>query len=277
MTAAAPNPLDYASRPRVRRRSLWRMGVLASLAVCGVLAYRYGPPLWLHGEYLLLQRAALRHTAPADRVVYEQDPAEARVLLGRGYLPVFVGNPRYVGLRSLAMQCGPPESLDAPDANGPPEPPAVAGHRAPAFVALPTLIPSATMFGAGVFLHARRDPAGRQRLVIVQAILRESGLPGRTPELYVGTYIPAGWRPGGRIRGSSSWRSVRPFEDFEDDTPVRLYAGQPDPADPSHFTIRYSRAGRGGTLHGYLGDDGRVTLEARGDAPGRPPPPQRRR
>ncbi len=44
---------------------------------------------------------------------------------------------------------------------------------------------------------------------------------------------------------------------------VRLYDGQPDPADESAFTIDYDLNGQRGTIDGKLGDDGAVTLTPR--------------
>ena len=37
---------------------------------------------------------------------------------------------------------------------------------------------------------------------------------------------------------------------------LRLFAGQPDPADPSHFTIGYDLDGRPGVIDGWLRDEG---------------------
>jgi hypothetical protein len=44
---------------------------------------------------------------------------------------------------------------------------------------------------------------------------------------------------------------------------VRVYAGQPDPADPAHFTIAYELDGKKGVIDGYVGNDDRVTLRPR--------------
>jgi hypothetical protein len=41
----------------------------------------------------------------------------------------------------------------------------------------------------------------------------------------------------------------------------RLYAGQPDPKDASHFTIDYDFDGRRGTIHGYLKPNGGIDLK----------------
>jgi hypothetical protein len=40
-------------------------------------------------------------------------------------------------------------------------------------------------------------------------------------------------------------------------------AGQPDPVDPSHFTIRYQMWGQDDVLDGRLNDDDSVTLTPR--------------
>ena len=36
------------------------------------------------------------------------------------------------------------------------------------------------------------------------------------------------------------------------DKHLRIYAGQPDPADPAHFTIRYALDGLQGTMEGRV-------------------------
>jgi hypothetical protein len=35
---------------------------------------------------------------------------------------------------------------------------------------------------------------------------------------------------------------------------LRIYAGQPDPDDPAHFTVKYDLDGVEGILDGYEGD-----------------------
>jgi hypothetical protein len=42
-----------------------------------------------------------------------------------------------------------------------------------------------------------------------------------------------------------------------------MFSGQPDPNDPSHFTIRYQMWGKEDVLDGRLGDDDQVTLTPR--------------
>jgi hypothetical protein len=44
---------------------------------------------------------------------------------------------------------------------------------------------------------------------------------------------------------------------------VRIFAGQPDPNDPGHFTIRYRMWGQEDVLDGRLLDNDQVTLMSR--------------
>lgn len=51
---------------------------------------------------------------------------------------------------------------------------------------------------------------------------------------------------------------------------IRVYAGQPDSADESHFTIRYEINNKNDIIDGYLQDDGSVTLACRAGDSTRP-------
>ncbi len=51
---------------------------------------------------------------------------------------------------------------------------------------------------------------------------------------------------------------------------VRFYAGQPDPNDPSHFTIRYEVNDQPGTIDGWLHFGSVVELKVR-DGPATQP------
>jgi hypothetical protein len=60
------------------------------------------------------------------------------------------------------------------------------------------------------------------------------------------------WTPSPDGKGGQVW--VEPIDRF------RFYAGQLDPADPSHFTIPYNLDSATATIHGRLKDDGSVDL-----------------
>ena len=46
---------------------------------------------------------------------------------------------------------------------------------------------------------------------------------------------------------------------------TRFYAGQADPSDSSHFTIRYECKGATDTIDGYLDDEGLISLQPRNE------------
>jgi hypothetical protein len=114
-----------------------------------------------------------------------------------------------------------------------------------------------------LFLHARRRPDGERRLVCV-SIGYESGKPIRL-QFEADVLVPATVaRPG--------WRGPTVVSSLPQDAagkPPRIYAGQPDAADETHFTMRYefpeARNGvlkvRNGVIHGYLRDNDTVELK----------------
>jgi hypothetical protein len=51
---------------------------------------------------------------------------------------------------------------------------------------------------------------------------------------------------------------------------LRLYAGQPDPVDSSHFTIPYETTSGRGTIDGWLQADDTVKMQVR-DGPAKQP------
>jgi hypothetical protein len=112
-------------------------------------------------------------------------------------------------------------------------------------------------------MHERKSPNGTVRLVVVErtAGLAEPPLfivdfdvdafaiePGRIT--HPPRFLPAIW-------GVDVLYSPGPHRD------VRIYAGQVDPADASHFAIRYESGGQTKIADGKLGDDGQVHLLAR--------------
>jgi hypothetical protein len=146
-----------------------------------------------------------------------------------------------------------------------------------------------------VFLHARKTPAGRERLVRVEVnaeqkmreiaatpernflVLTERAL---TVSLYPSetslertTVLRLTLDPAARP-STATWfaaesganekdRWQRGRVEFDARDLWRFYAGQPDPADASHFTIVYVRDGRPGVIDGWLRDAGPVELVPR--------------
>jgi hypothetical protein len=86
--------------------------------------------------------------------------------------------------------------------------------------------------------------------------------PGQTTELVIA--------PGGTSPWKSPWRWTPPADGkpaelrLEPLNQFRFFAGQPDPADPSHFTVDYELDGVKGKIQGRLKDDGVVELKPEG-------------
>jgi hypothetical protein len=112
--------------------------------------------------------------------------------------------------------------------------------------------------GRAIFCHARRSPAGHERLVVVTSVI--SGIPlGHVIKLASGA-VPC-------VVLRSSELSIRPWPthtvlDKWETMPVTLYAGQADQQDASHFTIGYSCAKGTGVMDGWLLDDDRLRFRA---------------
>jgi hypothetical protein len=106
-----------------------------------------------------------------------------------------------------------------------------------------------------VFAHRLRNPSGQERLVVVWASVGESRMrallppngDNDAPTLEADTYIPA--MTTGALLGKRLTQVPNPAEDLPDgrltwtqlpeNFHARIYAGQLDPADESHFTIDF--------------------------------------
>ena len=122
----------------------------------------------------------------------------------------------------------------------------------------------------GAFLGGRTSAGGNTRLIVVSThngFADEEGVHRWVPLTHlVGT--PATSNPASRI----TFQSFPPLHVRLTMTDrLRLFAGQPDPNDPSHFTIGYELNDVPGTIDGWLQDDDRLKFEYRdGPATTRP-------
>ena len=124
---------------------------------------------------------------------------------------------------------------------------------------------------ANIFLHELRNRRGGRRLVAVDAgswdvlssVLTES--------------ISFTWRtvrPGNAVTKpellaqATVHRHVNPFSEG-----VRIWTGQADPHDPSHFTFEFQVGDRRGTFDGWLQDDDTVLIQVRHPLQRVTPPP----
>lgn len=126
---------------------------------------------------------------------------------------------------------------------------------------------------AVLFLHRRHNPAGHERVVLL-VVQRQGGGPAAATQPALGRVLRfcytivdlTAWsgkpqpvvtsmsqhRPDPAIRGGGGWLFPPTWQRLQN--PIRLFAGQPDPDDPTHFTIRYEYNGQPGTVDGYVQD-----------------------
>jgi len=239
--------LEYAPGAPIRRRRRMRrvMGVLL-LAIFAGAAWWFHAPLWRHAKLLYYQRQCLNYTAPPEQVVYDENTGTVSPLIGTaGYQAV----PEALGYRNMRS-----------------------GKVIPKVAVRPAqeLENYTTATGwlmrpqpATVFLHERRTKSGLVRLVAVMRSPIETGFIVDEFGLNTAVNTCAGlmsqpvihWPRGGE------WSRV-PASEPADTQNLRFYAGQPDPADPAHFTIKYDLRNGSGIIDGRLNEDGQtVTLK----------------
>lgn len=194
---------------------------------------------------LAAEQACLDYTAPADQVVYEEDPELIKRYLGEGG--------EWVDLSRAANRCGVPAAGRVP-----------ACWPALSRTSNQTPLPPAA---AVVFMHERRAPAGLPELVVV-AYDGQMRLPWATPGAWtissigLSASVKSPAVPGSPLppwHGAAHRLDAEPFVAMYR---LRLYAGQPDAIDPTHFTIRYELDGPpastgpspAGTIDGWVLD-----------------------
>jgi hypothetical protein len=248
-----PIPLNYAPAPPRWRRPVWRFALVAMVFAIGFFGWRWGAYSWHQVQLLYWQHRCMTFTAPPDMVVYEEEPTAAAVLLNR---------PDYFS-SALRRQSG---------NNGPTSP-----SNAAAFTPLcwnrlqvlntgPKTGGSANSpGGATIFLHERISPAGHHRLVYVNFFTLTIMFTPNFVESFdceSKALIPATFTTL-LIPTSESDGLSEGIGDPNKSPLVRVYAGQPDPNNPAHFTVRYQMWGQEDVLDGNLKDDDSITLTPR--------------
>lgn len=199
--------------------------MLALLVAVGILATQYGEQAYhslLLGYY---ERSAMAYTAPADRVVYESDPAKFRVL------PQNYRRGEWNSLH-LAAPAWPWEGIRKMDSGE-----------------------------AVLFLHARTAPGGTPKRVCV--FLPSGHFRGWNASTNIyGVRFAIQWDVEGKNDGIPAGLDIPGWSgDAKDLRHLRFFAGQHDPNDPARFTIGYECDGIGkGTIEGVLQLDDTVKL-----------------
>lgn len=249
-------PLDYAAEPnRWRRRS--RRAIQFLLLVGLIFAgWRWGPIAWRQATLLYYQRQCLNYTAPPDMVVYESDPVAAKMLLQRpGYAAVeavwIVDNSAGKSLTTAAYR---PESWNVMVQHDP--------------LSIRRLMVGALPMTAICFMGELKTPAGERRLVFVECM---GQFPQSLPDLEYATLIAYSLTPAGPFTEPTNLVYPRWHPALIDlrDVPsnIRIFAGQRDLNDPSHFTIRYQVYGQESIIDGWIDNSGRVKVTPRQPKP----------
>ena len=225
--------LAYAAAPRGSRWLGRRyVALLLLLTVLGILGVMYAPALFTQGQALRRQAVAADHAAPADHVVYIKEPVYGAP---EGVTPPPGAPNRYYHLTDSSP--GPwkhlAESAGAPIA--------------------PVL-----------FLRPRKTPGGTERLVYVFVSRNyvprvPGGLSITTFGLTAAVIIPGtATRPPEFVAPAASNYGFS----VPETGPLRLFAGQADPSNSSHFTIAYEAGSPNGAgvIDGWLKDDYTVRL-----------------
>jgi hypothetical protein len=227
-----PMPLDYApAAPLRRRRFIRRTVAIVMIAGLTFASLHWGQEFWTKALFLHHQRGCLRYTAPPEQVIFDSDPARVAVL---------AKDKNFVISGGCAYRKPPPD-WEAMWAGLSPR--------------VPITKPSAV-----IFLH-ERTVGGIRRLIVVERTAAANESPLFLPGYDVDTRAidPATVRRGARdipmmFASDVSDMVGQPFD-------LRIYAGQPDPADDLHFTIRYEFRGKTHTADGRVRADGGVDFK----------------
>jgi len=243
-----PIPLEYGTPPRRDRRV--RLVLAIALALVIVIAgWQFGPTLWRGTKAYYIQQQALHYSPSPDLVVFEQATAPMmRLRHEPGYTMYQMGNAmpsvRYQPpqLRNLIQSVS---TVSYPDASIP---------NCIAFLGellTPTTHEQRLVFVLWDGLVTK--PAGPVRRTIVAYTIKPRGLlePLRLT-VHLGGFM-------------NTWPTVGAMEASE-----RVFAGQVDPADASHFTIRYQLWGQEDIIDGRMNDQFQVLLAQRNRPTTRP-------
>jgi len=225
-------PLQYSPRPAwLHRKSAVRRLVIGGLFLIAAAIYFRGPDIWRQAQLVYYQQLCLGQTLAAGRIVYEERPGDARQLVDQlHYRPTPAGGAYYF-------------DADWADFN--------------AVLAPPGIAPNATLY-----LHQRQTPGGQSRLVAVELLTVRSIGTARALDLSVRVIEPGYLSPPRDLSAGAGLVLGRVIVSAE--RSLRLYAGQSDPDNPSHFVMEYQEDdGRHRTIDGWLREDDTVILEPR--------------
>jgi hypothetical protein len=227
-------PLDYASPPKIwRRRRTRRIIFFALLAMAMGIGFWRGSGALQRARFLYWQHRCGTFSQPADHVAWDEDPAHVPGLLA-SHGEYISSSPR--DARGYAIAIHIPRAFNEFQAIGFPPP-----YSSPQAV---------------LFMHEMTSPNGIRRIVVVKANIQSS-----PPQFIAGFDLDIDAIEPGTWGKSSTDRSAGyDFDVMTSNAPqppkLRIFTGQLDATDQSHFTIRYELDKNPGMLDGYLRDAG---------------------
>lgn len=233
--SAAPQTLDYARHAPWHRRRWKRLILGALLLLLVAIGWERYPAVRTQARFLYWQGKCIAYQAPPDQEIVPADPVTQSAGTGRPQA--------WREFKSLLNPPGPGNFL----AWGIPE-------------------------NNTVFLHERISPKGNRRLVVIETPNPERRYGGVWETIFytvhvieLGTVLvpPKDTDPLGS--------GLRMFPNSLART--RIFAGQADPQDPSHFTIRTLTGVSNEIVYdGWLRDDDSVIITQRANGSSRPVP-----
>jgi hypothetical protein len=230
-------PLDYAPRQRFFKTRRFRRAVLWTLilAFISVSAYFFGPGIYRRTVFLYWQHCCMTYVIPPGTVAMDM-PAGGSAGTSSGLAEPVTWR-RFLG--------------SIPDQSSPVFP----------FVIFPDprLFDISKPFSYIIMMHQRSVPGG-ERLVVATAHSEETGLHieyDDVPKRYAGI--------GGAIFSPGSWNIdphvIKGFDfplELAPADSLRVYTGQPDPANAAAFTVDFDLNGVRHTARFVLGADGKT-------------------
>ncbi len=237
--------LSYAPKPaRISRKGIRRGLLLSILIAFCVVAWIFGRPYLAQARYLQLQAHVAALSLPHDKVVFETAAGAA------------------AHLRNAQEYRGPRNPYFA--VKWTPRPPS--DWQPPAHFYLRDFDDWAPMRAgdkqdALAFVHERRSKGGALRTVSLTFGCCEFGPEGFAVAAQANSWLPASWQPGSRAVSEARVSKFFPM-DFTPsyklgiEQSLRVFSGEVDDTNESHFVVRFELSGIKWRLHGWLRDPG---------------------
>lgn len=212
-------PLPYAEPGTSARRPIpvRRLVFLTVVVTLATAAWRFGPDLAAEWRAMSLKRQWANCSMPADLVVF--DTAVQKAPPTR---PVWFGDEKTVSLTGYSPPCRY----------------AVSGSR--------------SVNTATIFMHRLRSPGGHERFICLDVNAFDCVYSDHTDRVV--RLVPTVGRPAAHSQIGCSLRAPW-YIDYSLADHLRFFAGQADPANPSHFSFGYVFNGVPGKVDAFLQDD----------------------